>query len=30
MACVVEKVVQFAAELDAPGRDAEESLVALR
>jgi hypothetical protein len=30
MACVVDKVNQFAAELEAPGTDAEERLVALK
>jgi hypothetical protein len=30
MACVVDKVTQFAAELEAPGTDAEERLVALK
>src|SRR5215475_3702736 len=30
MACVVDKISQFAAELEAPGTDAEERLVALK
>lgn len=30
MACVVDKVMQFAVELEAPGTDAEERLVALK
>jgi hypothetical protein len=30
MACVINKVVQFAAELEAPSTDAEERLVALK